>query len=58
MLLSAAAAVCAEGLCGERAFEKTEKEGTGTSSLRLRLIDQMSLLTPKKLTEGMKIEQI
>ncbi len=45
-------AVSAMGLCGELAI----KESKGTGSLRVGIIDQMSLLTDEILKEGNKIE--
>ena len=53
---AAAAAVAAEGLCGEIAAKKVEAEGSGTSSLRMYIIDAMSNLDGKTLEDGAKIE--
>jgi hydroxyethylthiazole kinase len=58
LLDAAATAVCAIGLCGELAYERTKKEGRGTASLKINLIDYMSTLTPEQLKEGAKIECI
>lgn len=52
------AAVAAEGLCGEIALERVEKENGGTLSLRNYLIDAMSNLDGDTLTKGAKIEEI
>lgn len=52
------AAVAAEGLCGEIAAEKVEKEGSGTSSLRMHLIDAMSTLDGDMLEKGAKVEAV
>ncbi len=56
MLEAAAAAVAAEGLCGELAWQKVQKNQAGTSSMRTWLIDAMSMLTEEQLLAGMKIE--
>lgn len=53
---AAAAAVCAMGLCGELAYEKTVSNNGGTSSFRTYLIDFMSNLDAKTLKAGAKIE--
>lgn len=55
---AAAAAVAAEGLCGEIAAKKVEAEGSGTSSLRMYIIDAMSNLDGKTLEDGAKIETL
>lgn len=52
------AAVAAEGLCGEIAAKKTEEEGSGTSSLRMYLIDAMSNLDGETLENGAKVEKL
>ena len=52
VLTDTAAAVCAMGLCGEMAYQ----ESVGTSTFRMNLIDQMSLLSDEHLQRGAKIE--
>ena len=49
-------AIAAEGLCGEIAAKKVEAEGSGTSSLRMHLIDAMSNLDGETLEKGAKVE--
>jgi len=56
MLDATAAAVCAMGLCGELAYNKTKKTDGGTSSFRVNLIDYMSKMNPALLNGGIKIE--
>lgn len=51
-----AAAVAAEGLCGELAYEKMMAEGGGTGSFRMYLLDFMSRLDDEQLMGGKKIE--
>ncbi len=51
------AAIAAEGLCGEIAAEKVAGEGSGTSSLRMHLIDAMSNMTDEILAAGSKAER-
>lgn len=53
---AAALAAAAEGLCGEIAFKRTEKDGGGTGSYTGYLIDAVSLLTGDQLRRGGKIE--
>ncbi|NLX71587.1 MAG: hydroxyethylthiazole kinase [Clostridiales bacterium] len=55
-LEATAAAVCAFGLSGELAYEKTLKADAGISSFRTFLIDAVSKLDAKTLIGGMKIE--
>lgn len=55
---AAAAAVAAEGLCGEMAAKKVKEEGSGTSSLRMHLIDAMSNMDGNTLEEGAKVERV
>ena len=57
-LKAVVAAIAAEGLCGEIAAEKVEKEGSGTSSLRMHLIDAMSTLDGDMLEKGAKVEAV
>lgn len=57
-LKAVVAAVAAEGLCGEIAGKKVEKEGSGTSSLRMHLIDAMSNLDGITLEQGAKVEAV
>ena len=52
VLEACTAAVSAMGLCGEYAKEKSE----GTSSMRMSLIDGMSLLNAEWMERGSKIE--
>ena len=54
-LKAVVAAIAAEGLCGEIAAEKVAKEGSGTSSLRMHLIDAMSTLDGDTLEKGAKV---
>jgi hydroxyethylthiazole kinase len=56
ILDACAAAMCAMGLCGELAYEKTVQTNGGTLSFRTYLVDAMSNLTPEMLCEGMKVE--
>ena len=51
-LEAAAVAVCAMGYCGENAKDKC----SGTSSLRMHLIDEMSCLQAEQLERGAKVE--
>lgn len=55
-LKAVAAAVAAEGICGELAAKKTEAASGGTSSFRTYLIDAMSKLDGKMLETDVKIE--
>lgn len=55
MLDAAAAAVCAMGLCGEKAYARmTEQDGN--SSYRNYIIDAIYRLTPEELERGAKYE--
>ena len=56
LLDAVAAAVCAMGLAGEQASERTRREGSGTGSYRTFLIDSLSQMTDVVLAEGMKID--
>ncbi len=56
VLDATAAAVCAMGLCGELAYQKTIPTEGGTGSFRTYLIDFMSKMDAKVLNGGMKIE--
>lgn len=56
MWKAAAAAVAAEGLCGELAYEKICRRDEGTGSFRTYLIDFVSGLKEEQLTGGAKIE--
>lgn len=58
MLKAAAAAVCAMGLCGERAFDTMRKNNAGNSSFRNYIIDEVYKLDGQTLTEGAKYEII
>ncbi|WP_363322655.1 hydroxyethylthiazole kinase [uncultured Brachyspira sp.] len=55
ILESAAAAVCAMGICGEIAYKRMS-EMDGNSSYRNYIIDAMYLLTPAELKKGAKYE--
>lgn len=55
---AAASAVCAMGLCGERAFVTLEKNKAGNSSYRNYLIDEVCRLTSKELDEGAKYKLV
>lgn len=57
-LKAVVAAIAAEGLCGEIAAEKVAAEGSGTSSLRMYLIDAMSNLAGETLQDGAKVEKL
>lgn len=56
VLEAAAAAVAAEGLCGELAYANVKAEGSGLGSFRMHLIDGMSKLDDDRLLGGMRIE--
>lgn len=56
ILEATAASICAMGLCGERAFVTTERNGEGNSSFRNHLIDEVYNLTATALNEGAKYE--
>lgn len=56
ILVSTALAVGLMGLSGELANERMEEEKSGTSSLRMYLIDNLSTLDNKMMKEGLKIE--
>ena len=58
MLTSVAVALCAMGLAGEQAAERTLRENAGTGSFRTYLIDRLSLMDEATLAGGMKIEQL
>ncbi len=53
-----AAAVAAEGLCGELAYEKMVANEGGTSSFRTYFIDAMSNLSGEQLEKGHKVEKV
>ena len=55
MLEATAAAVCAMGLCGEKAYERVT-ELDGNSSYRNYIIDAIYRLTPEELERGAKYE--
>lgn len=55
-LEAAAAAVCAMGLCGERAFEKMEGEASGNSTFRNHLIDEIFKLDGESLEKGARYD--
>jgi len=52
VLAATAAAVCAMGLCGEKAFETTAREHAGNSSFRNYLIDKVYRLDSAELDRG------
>lgn len=56
ILEATAAAVCVMGVCGELAFEKTERENAGILSFRTYLIDAVSTLDLRMLTKRGKVE--
>jgi hydroxyethylthiazole kinase len=56
ILEATATAVVCEGLAGEIAYEKTQEMKAGTSTFRAYLIDAISLMTDKMISEGMKVE--
>ena len=56
ILEAAAAAVCAMGLCGEKAYEVMKKNNAGNSSFRNYLIDEIYKLDGAALKEGAKYE--
>lgn len=56
ILEAAAAAVCAMGLCGEKAYEVMKKNNAGNSSFRNYLIDEICKLDGAALKEGAKYE--
>lgn len=58
MLEASAAAVCAMGLCGEKAFDTMQKNNAGNSSFRNYLIDEVFKLDGQTLAEGAKYEII
>lgn len=55
-LQAAAAAAGAMGLCGEKAYEKILRQGGGTASLRMALLDEMSRLNGQALDGGIRFE--
>ncbi|MEK3799925.1 hydroxyethylthiazole kinase [Peribacillus sp. FSL H8-0477] len=56
LLESTKTAVCAMGISGELAYQKTKHTNGGTSSFRTYLIDYMSKINTTLLKEGSKIE--
>ena len=56
LLDAVAAALCALGLAGEQAAERTLREGAGTGSFRTGLIDALSLMDDETLAGGMKLD--
>ena len=55
-LEACAAAVCAMGVCGEIARDKTEALGAGNATFRTQLIDAVCNLTPEGLQERARYE--
>lgn len=55
---AAAAAVCAMGLCGEKAYAKMLETGSGNSSFRNFLIDSIYNLTGEELDKGARFDII
>lgn len=49
-------AIACIGLAGELAYKKMVERKAGTSTLRMCLIDAVSLMTDESLKEGMKVE--
>ena len=56
VLEATAAAVCAMGLCGERALKITKRNGEGNSSFRNHLIDEVFKLDGMGLNSGARYE--
>lgn len=56
ILKATAVAVSAMGLCGELAYKKVQERNDGTGSLKVYLIDYMSIIDVKALDEGIRIE--
>lgn len=52
---AAAAAVIAEGVCGEKAAKRVEEEKRGTGSFGIYLIDEMSRLTGQEVEAKKKV---
>ncbi|HWT27562.1 MAG TPA: hydroxyethylthiazole kinase, partial [Mobilitalea sp.] len=50
------AATCAMGICGELAYKRVVKDESGTSSLKVHLIDYMSKLDLKLLDEWARVK--
>ena len=55
-LEAVAASVCAMGVCGERAFDKIQKEHGGNSTYRNYIIDEVYNLDGKTLEESARYE--
>ncbi len=58
LLSAAAAADGLMGLAGERAYRRMEQSGTGTGSMRVYLLDEVSRMTPECLEGGIQIARI
>lgn len=58
VVLACAAAVAAEGLCGEMAYHKMVVQQGGTGSFRSYLIDAMSNLDGETLENGARVEEV
>ncbi len=56
VLEASASALCAMGICGEKAFATMEKNQAGNSSFRNYLIDEVYKLSPAALDEGANYE--
>ncbi len=56
-LTAAAAAVASMGLAGEIGLSR-QQEGDGNATLRTRIIDAISNMTPEQLEAGAKIEEV
>lgn len=56
ILEATATAVICEGLAGEKAYERTQAINGGTSTFRMCLIDAISQMSDKMISEGMKVE--
>lgn len=55
LLEAAAAAVSVEGICGEKAAAKVEKEGCGTGMFRTYLIDEMSKIIGQEADKEQRV---
>ena len=58
LLPAAAYAVCAVGICGQQAWEKTCRSGGGTGTFYLHFMDSMSLLTDETVLRAARIKEI
>lgn len=58
LLPAAAYAVCAVGICGQQAWEKTCRLGGGTGTFYLHFMDSMSLLTDETVLRSARVKEI